>query len=138
MQGGSWLTLVLRIMKEKEQKLEVCRLVERGELLRKIAESFGVSLSTVSDICCSRRQLTDFGFYMDTSSSCSSRNSMKKVSSSAPDSPIYMWFLQKRALDRPIGGSILQEKALTFRTKLASKGQITSHNKQNVYSEESN
>ncbi|KRX72408.1 hypothetical protein T06_8411 [Trichinella sp. T6] len=93
---------------------------------------------------------------MDTSSSCSSRNSMKKVSSSPPDSPIYMWFLQKCALDRPIGGSILQEKALTFRTKLGrhgirelkihgeklsadtSKGQITSHDKQNVYSEESN
>ncbi|KRX15992.1 Jerky -like protein-like [Trichinella nelsoni] len=93
-----------------EQKLEVCRLVERGESLRKIAESFGVGLFTVSDIYRSRRQLTDFVSHMDTSSSCSSRKLMKKASNSALDSAIYMWFLQKRALDEPISGSILQEK----------------------------
>ncbi|KRY38986.1 Jerky -like protein-like [Trichinella spiralis] len=96
-----------------EQKLEVCRLVERGESLRKIAESFGVGLFTVSDIYRSRRQLTDFVSHMDTSSSCSSRKLMKKTSNSALDSAIYMWFLQKRALDEPI-----QEKALAFSTKL--------------------
>ncbi|KRY47050.1 Casein kinase II subunit beta [Trichinella britovi] len=50
-----------------EQKLEVCRLVESGESLRKIAESFAVGLSTVSDICHSRRQLTDFVSHIDTS-----------------------------------------------------------------------
>ncbi|KRX74761.1 hypothetical protein T06_4531 [Trichinella sp. T6] len=38
----------------------VCRLVERGESLRKIDESFAVVLSTVSDIHRSWRQLTDF------------------------------------------------------------------------------
>ncbi|KRX49439.1 Jerky protein [Trichinella sp. T9] len=52
-----------------KQKLEVCILVERGELLRKIAESFGVSLFTVSDIYRSRCQLTDFVSHMDTSTS---------------------------------------------------------------------
>ncbi|KRZ95146.1 hypothetical protein T08_16057 [Trichinella sp. T8] len=52
-----------------KQKLEVSILVERGELLRKIAESFGVGLFTVSDIYRSRRQLTDFVSHMDTSSS---------------------------------------------------------------------
>ncbi|KRY12530.1 hypothetical protein T12_16147 [Trichinella patagoniensis] len=51
----------------------MCKLVERGESFRKIAESFGVDLSTVPDIYCSRRQLTDFVFHMDTSNSCSSR-----------------------------------------------------------------
>ncbi|KRX71122.1 Jerky -like protein-like [Trichinella sp. T6] len=71
-----------------EQKLEVCRLVESGESLRKIAESFAVGLSTVSDICHSRRQLTDFVSHIDTSSSCSSRKSMKKASNSALDSAI--------------------------------------------------
>ncbi|KRX25997.1 Actin-binding LIM protein 1 [Trichinella nelsoni] len=50
----------------QEQTLEVCRLVERGESLRKIAENFGVDLSTVSDIYCSRRQLTGFVSHMDT------------------------------------------------------------------------
>ncbi|KRY49856.1 hypothetical protein T03_11137 [Trichinella britovi] len=39
-----------------EQKLDVCRLVERGESLKKI----DVGLSTVSDFYRSRRQLTDF------------------------------------------------------------------------------
>ncbi|KRZ88822.1 Jerky protein [Trichinella sp. T8] len=81
-----------------EQKIEMCKLVERGESFRKIAESLGVDLSTVSDIYCSRRQLTDFVFHMDTSNSCSSRI--------------------KRALDRPISGPILQEKALAFSPKL--------------------
>ncbi|KRY21292.1 Jerky -like protein-like [Trichinella patagoniensis] len=69
--------------------------VERGESLRKIAESFGVGLFTVSDIYRSRRQLTGFVSQMDTSSSCSSRKLMKKVSNSELDSAIYMWFLQK-------------------------------------------
>ncbi|KRY41845.1 jerky protein [Trichinella spiralis] len=80
-----------------KQKTEVCILLERGELLRKIAESFGVGLFTVSDIYRSRRQLTDFVLHMDSSSSCSSRKLMKKASNSALDSAIYMWFLQKRA-----------------------------------------
>ncbi|KRY59726.1 hypothetical protein T03_9444 [Trichinella britovi] len=52
-----------------KQKLEVSILVERGELLRKIAESFGVGLFTVSDIYRSRCQLTDFVSHMDTSNS---------------------------------------------------------------------
>ncbi|KRX18500.1 Jerky -like protein-like [Trichinella nelsoni] len=43
-----------------EQKLEVCRLVERDESLRKIADSFVMGLFTVSDFYRSRRQLTDF------------------------------------------------------------------------------
>ncbi|KRX27625.1 Jerky protein [Trichinella nelsoni] len=73
-----------------EKKLEVCRLVERDESLRKIAESFGVGLSTVSDMYRSRHQLTDFMLHMDTSSSCSSRKSMKKASNSALNSAIYM------------------------------------------------
>ncbi|KRX83598.1 hypothetical protein T06_6846 [Trichinella sp. T6] len=42
-----------------EQKLELCRLVKTGVSLRKIAENFGVGLSTVSDIYRSQRQLTD-------------------------------------------------------------------------------
>ncbi|KRY27146.1 tigger transposable element-derived protein 2 [Trichinella spiralis] len=104
-----------------EQKLEVCRLVENGESFRKIAESFGVGLSTVSDIYRSRRQLHDFVSLMDASSSCSSRKSMKKAANNALDSAaaVYMWFLQKRALDQPISGLILQEKALDFSTKLS-------------------
>ncbi|KRY48390.1 Jerky protein [Trichinella britovi] len=83
-----------------EQKLEVCRLVENGESFRKIAESCGVGLSTVSDIYRSRRQLHDFVSLMDAST-------------------VYLWFLQKRALDQPISGPILQEKALDFNTKLS-------------------
>ncbi|KRX33839.1 Jerky -like protein-like [Trichinella murrelli] len=102
-----------------EQKLEVCRLVENGESYRKIAESCGVGLSTVSDIYRSRRQLHDFVSLMDASSSCSSRKSMKRAANSALDSAVYMWFLQKRALDQPISGPILQEKALDFSTKLS-------------------
>ncbi|KRX16467.1 Jerky protein [Trichinella nelsoni] len=42
-----------------EQHLDVCRLVERGEWLRKITESFRIGLSTVIAIYSSRRQLTD-------------------------------------------------------------------------------
>ncbi|KRX50790.1 SWI/SNF-related matrix-associated actin-dependent regulator of chromatin subfamily E member 1 [Trichinella murrelli] len=80
--------------------------------MRYSRRTFGVDLSTVSDIYCSRRQLTDFVLHMDTSSSCSSRKSMKKASNSALDSAVYMWFLQKRALDQPISGPILQEKAM--------------------------
>ncbi|KRX23784.1 Jerky -like protein-like [Trichinella nelsoni] len=56
---------------------------------------------------------------MDASNSCSSRKSMKKAANSALDSAVYMWFLQKRALDQPISGPILQEKALDFSTKLS-------------------
>ncbi|KRY31075.1 Jerky protein [Trichinella spiralis] len=88
-----------------EQKIEMCKLVERGESFRKIAESLGVDLSTVSDIYCSRRQLTDFVFHMDTSNSCSSRIIDEKRQI-------------KGALDRPISGPILQEKALAFSPKL--------------------
>ncbi|KRX65961.1 Jerky protein [Trichinella sp. T9] len=99
------------------EKLVVCGLVERGESLRKITESFGVGLSTVSDICCSRRQLTDFVLHMDTSNSRSSRKLIKKASNSALDLAIYMWFLYTCALDQPISGPILQEKALAVSTK---------------------
>ncbi|KRY30217.1 Jerky -like protein-like [Trichinella spiralis] len=97
-----------------EQKLEVCELVERDESLRKSANSFGVGLSIVPDIYCSRHQLTDFVLHVDTSSSCSSRKSMKTSISRAFDSAICLWFLQKRALDQPISGPILQKKALAF------------------------
>ncbi|KRX69632.1 SWI/SNF-related matrix-associated actin-dependent regulator of chromatin subfamily E member 1 [Trichinella sp. T6] len=86
--------------------------------MRYSRRTFGVDLSTVSDIYCSGRQLTDFVLHMDTSSSCSSRKSMKKASNSALDSAVYMCFLQKRALDQPISGPILQDKALAFSTKL--------------------
>ncbi|KRY32488.1 hypothetical protein T01_15629 [Trichinella spiralis] len=58
-------TTIKRKVLSLEQKLEVCRLVENSESLRKITESFGVS--TVSDIYRSRRQLTDFVSHMDTS-----------------------------------------------------------------------
>ncbi|KRZ63089.1 Tigger transposable element-derived protein 2 [Trichinella nativa] len=74
-----------------EQKLELCRLVKTGESLRKIAENFGVGLSTVSDIYRSQRQLTDFVSYMDTSSSCSSRKLMKKALNNALDSALEMF-----------------------------------------------
>ncbi|KRZ02254.1 Jerky -like protein-like [Trichinella zimbabwensis] len=109
-----------------EQKLEVCRLVESGESFRKIAESFGVGLSTISDIYRSRRQLNDFVSLMDTLSSCSSRKSMKKAANSALDSAVYMWFLQKRALDQPISGPILQEKAADFSSKLGIDNVVAS------------
>ncbi|KRX75409.1 Jerky protein [Trichinella nativa] len=72
-----------------EQRLDVCRLVERGEWLRKIAESFRMGLSTVIVIYRNRCQLTDFVPYMDTSSSCSSRKWIKRTASSALDSEIY-------------------------------------------------
>ncbi|KRY23867.1 Tigger transposable element-derived protein 2 [Trichinella patagoniensis] len=74
-----------------EQKLELCRLVKTGESLRKIAENFGVGLSTVSDIYRSQRQLTDFVSYMDTSSSCSSRKLMKKALNNALYSALEMF-----------------------------------------------
>ncbi|KRZ31085.1 hypothetical protein T4B_13457 [Trichinella pseudospiralis] len=67
-----------------EQKLEVCRLVESGESSRRIAESFGECLFTISDIYRSRRQLIDLviisyhGYYCH-SSSCLSRQLMKKA-----------------------------------------------------------
>ncbi|KRX47057.1 Ras-related protein Rab-33 [Trichinella murrelli] len=41
-----------------EQKLKVNKRLDSGESFRKIAENVGVDLSTVSDICRSRRQLT--------------------------------------------------------------------------------
>ncbi|KRY80398.1 hypothetical protein T4D_17157 [Trichinella pseudospiralis] len=76
------------ILKEKalnlEQKLEVCRLVESGESSRRIAESFGECLFTISDIYRSRRQLINLviisyhGYYCH-SSSCLSRQLMKKA-----------------------------------------------------------
>ncbi|KRX15907.1 Jerky -like protein-like [Trichinella nelsoni] len=83
---------------------------KRDESLRKSANSFGVGLFIVSDIYRSRHQLTDFVLHVDTSSSCSSRKSMKKSISRAFDSAIYLWFLWKRALDQPISGPILQNK----------------------------
>ncbi|KRX15962.1 hypothetical protein T07_7464, partial [Trichinella nelsoni] len=48
-------------------------------------------LFTVSDFYRSRRQLTDFVLYMDTSSSCSSRKLMKKALNNAPDSALEMF-----------------------------------------------
>ncbi|KRZ72742.1 Jerky -like protein-like, partial [Trichinella papuae] len=59
-------------------------------------------LPRMSDICRSRLRLSAFVLHMNTSSCCSSRKSMKKASNSALDSAVYMWFLQKRALDQPI------------------------------------
>ncbi|KRY08965.1 hypothetical protein T12_15052 [Trichinella patagoniensis] len=123
--------------------------MERGESLRKIAERFCVGLSTVSDIFRSRRQLTDVVY---TSSSCSSRKSMKKSINSALHSAIYMWFLQKRALDQPIRclrnyksrHGIRELKIHGEKLSADSEGaaiftgQITSQNKQNVYSSASN
>ncbi|KRZ48782.1 hypothetical protein T02_10345, partial [Trichinella nativa] len=55
-----WLIFVRYNYYGLEQKLEVCRLVERGESLRKIANSFVMGLFTVLDLYRSRRQLTDF------------------------------------------------------------------------------
>ncbi|KRX70095.1 hypothetical protein T06_8627 [Trichinella sp. T6] len=55
-----WLIFVRYNYYGLEKKLEVCRLVERGESLRKIANSFVMGLFTVSDFYRSRRQLTDF------------------------------------------------------------------------------
>ncbi|KRY75156.1 Tigger transposable element-derived protein 7 [Trichinella pseudospiralis] len=79
-----------------EQKLEVCRLVESGESFRRIAESFGDCLFTISDIYRSRRQLIDLISLMD----------------------IIVIRVAKRALGQPISGFILQEEALVFSTKL--------------------
>ncbi|KRZ66952.1 hypothetical protein T10_10916, partial [Trichinella papuae] len=62
--------------------------VNSGELFRKIAENFGVGVSTITDIYRSRRHLSNFN--MDTSSSCFSRKSMKKASNNALDSPLEM------------------------------------------------
>ncbi|KRZ66732.1 Jerky protein [Trichinella papuae] len=103
MSGMSTTRKVLNL----EQKLEMCRLVE----------SFGVGLSTISDIYRSRLQLS---LHMNTSSCCSSRKSMKKASNSALDSAVYMWFFQKRALDQTISSPILQEKTLDFSTKFGT------------------
>ncbi|KRZ95047.1 hypothetical protein T08_6492 [Trichinella sp. T8] len=57
-----------------EQKLKVNKRLDSGESFRKIAENVGVDLSTVSDICCSRRQLCNFVSHMDTSSSCARKS----------------------------------------------------------------
>ncbi|KRY93722.1 Jerky -like protein-like [Trichinella pseudospiralis] len=50
-----------------EEKLEVIKRMDSGDSFRKIAGNFGVGLSTISDICCSRRQLSNFVSHMDTS-----------------------------------------------------------------------
>ncbi|KAL1233398.1 Tigger transposable element-derived protein [Trichinella pseudospiralis] len=41
-----------------EQKLEVYQQLNSGESFRKIAENFGMDVSTITDICRSRRHLT--------------------------------------------------------------------------------
>ncbi|KRX34890.1 Jerky protein [Trichinella murrelli] len=51
-----------------EQKLEVCKRVDSSDSFEKIAENFGVNLSTISDIYSSKRQLIDFVSHIDTSS----------------------------------------------------------------------
>ncbi|KRY40932.1 hypothetical protein T01_5487 [Trichinella spiralis] len=80
-----------------EQKLEWRGASRSGKSL-----SFGVGLSTVAHIYRILRQLTDFV--------------------NALGSAMYSWFLQKRALNQPISGTILQEKTLIFSTMLGSSG----------------
>ncbi|KRZ01617.1 Deoxyribonuclease-2-alpha, partial [Trichinella zimbabwensis] len=53
-----------------KQKLEVCKRDDSGVLFGKIAENFGLRLSTIQDIYCSQRRLSNFN--MDTSSAAAS------------------------------------------------------------------
>ncbi|KRZ31671.1 hypothetical protein T4B_2819 [Trichinella pseudospiralis] len=48
-----------------EEKLEVIKRMDSGDSFRKIAGNFGMGLSTISDICCSRRQLCVAHGYFD-------------------------------------------------------------------------
>ncbi|KRX72750.1 hypothetical protein T06_12620 [Trichinella sp. T6] len=114
-----------------------------------------MGLSTVIAIYRNRCQLTNFVPYMDTSSSCSSRKLIKRAASSALDLEIYtcgkvLTFSTELDIDNFVASSRwirnfksrhdirelkIHGEKLSADSESAAKftGQITLHNKQNVY-----
>nr|XP_037276006.1 tigger transposable element-derived protein 6-like [Rhipicephalus microplus] len=93
-----------------EQKSAMLRAVESGVKKKKVAEDFGVSLSTLSTILSKREAIADAvarGVKGD-------RMKLRAPAFEAVEKAVFNWFLEIRASGTPVSGALLQQKARNF------------------------
>lgn len=93
-----------------EQKSAMLKAVESGVKKKKVAEDFGVSLSTLSTILSKREAITGAvarGVKGD-------RMKLRAPAFEAVEKAVFNWFLEIRASGTPVSGALLQQKARNF------------------------
>lgn len=101
-----------KVVVSMEKKLEALNRIDKGEMLKKISEEFGVGTSTVSDWKKNRKEIEDFCFKMISKDSLEGRGTIKKAKNEQLDDALFIWFSEQRERGMPLSGPILQEKAL--------------------------
>jgi transposase len=92
------------LLKTIEQKLEAVKQIKNGEILRSVAEDFGVGISTVSDWVKLKSKL-------EHSSKMPNRKTMKTTEYKKLNEALYLWFTQQREKGTRLSGPIIQGKA---------------------------
>ncbi|XP_021934281.1 tigger transposable element-derived protein 6-like [Zootermopsis nevadensis] len=116
-----------------EKKKEVLDLLKIGESCRKLAEKYGISKSTVSNINSNRAAITDAW-----ERKCNAhRKRLRKTPHDELNDKVLEFFRCCRAKNIPISGTLLQEKAREIATRLhtedfsASNGWLDRFRKRN-------
>lgn len=101
------------------QKLEIIKLLEKGENRNVLMNEFNIGSSTIYDIKKQKDELMHFASQSVTAEKLtSSRQTLKKPKLEQLDSVLYKWFSAKRAEGKPVTGPMIIEKAKKFREDL--------------------
>ncbi|XP_043465305.1 jerky protein homolog-like [Leptopilina heterotoma] len=99
-----------KVMVSVEKKLEAIRRLDKGEIIRKVADDYGVGETTVGDWRRNRSELEQFRII--SGNAMTSRKTMKPAEYDKIDKGLFLWFTQQREKGLPVSGTILQGKAL--------------------------
>ncbi|OWR54561.1 jerky protein [Danaus plexippus plexippus] len=103
-----------RVVLSLGDKMKIIEGIKNGESGSKLAQIYGVGVSTISDIKKNSASLMKFTYALEKEDGSSQRKVMKKPKNEILENAVFTWFLQKRACGQRISGPLLCEKALDF------------------------
>ncbi|XP_060616128.2 jerky protein homolog-like isoform X3 [Anolis sagrei] len=104
-----------KVVVSMEQKLEAIKRLDKGEMMQKVANEYGVARVTVGEWKKNRLEIEKWCSSRVTDGALKERKTMKKCRYEKVSEALYVWFIQFRDIGVPISGPILQQKALHFR-----------------------
>lgn len=110
-----------------KEKLEVLKRLDNGESATKLSVEFGVGKATISDWKKNRAKIEQFSGTTSEKTLEQRHNSTTSIYEKL-DKATFLWFTQEREKGVPIGGPLIQEKALQLNKKLNGDPTFTASN----------
>ena len=113
-----WQHFALTIL----EKVEILKKLNDDATLKYIANTYGIGVRTVHDICKSKDKILNFYSNSDSNAGLKDKKLLHEAKSKDLDSIIYEWFKQQRSDCVPVSDPLLILKVKQFHAELKIQG----------------